>query len=428
MTFLIEKLDQLVGKDGWDILYTDLDTSDAPLYSEINDFESDLKGDLWFFWRPDIDLSDRSHFAKRTILSEDFIKIGGRMRTHSMIIRRSGMKKILDFEKSHHIFIAYDHELATVPDIQMVSLRYNLVTHAPSLSDTYTSQFLQKSNNWDKYKQETLSELPSLLGWYEPMKAEKIMEFMRETQPKTCVEIGAFGGAMTFPIARTLLFLKQGTMAAIDAWDTSTAVEGLEDVKSIQCWKDINMDAIHQKFLELISKKMLGTCCVPIRTRSQDAAVLFADESIDFLYIDGNNSRSGSLKDAMLYLPKVKTGGFIWLNNADLLEKNQAVAYLMANCKWIKEKSIGINFTLFQKISDSKKLKVIDIISNFKLDDFFPQSRIERNTGLDLHLNRLSFSNAADAKKIIFLNPCWDEKQIATLPKEKLALFLRGVN
>lgn len=133
---LIEKLDRLVGVDGWDILYTDLDTANLPLYNELNDFESDLKGDLSSYRRPDINLSDRARFAKRTILNEDFIKIGSRYRTHSMVIRRTGMKKILDFAKDYHIFMPYDDELAIIPGIQLFSLRYNLVTFFPSLSDT----------------------------------------------------------------------------------------------------------------------------------------------------------------------------------------------------------------------------------------------------------------------------------------------------
>ena len=142
---LINQLDALVSKKEWDILFTDIDTADGIMYAAENDFESDLKGNLGFFWRPDIDLSDRSPFAKRTILNKDFMKIGSRMRTHSMIIRRSGIKKILDFEKQHHIFIPYDHELAIVPSIQMFSLRYNLVTHAVAPSDTRSAEVSEKA-------------------------------------------------------------------------------------------------------------------------------------------------------------------------------------------------------------------------------------------------------------------------------------------
>ncbi|MBI2743277.1 MAG: class I SAM-dependent methyltransferase [Chlamydiales bacterium] len=349
---LIEQLDRLVGREGWDVLYTDLDTSDAALYTEANDFQSDLKGDLWFFWRPDMDLSDRSVFAKRTILNDDFMRVGSRMRTHSMIIRRSGMKKILEHEKKQHIYIPYDHEIATVPGIQLVSLRRNLVTHVPSPSDTQTNQFDQKSS-WEEHKARVLGELSKIPGWYNPKKAEVVMEFVRENAPKLCVEIGAFGGAVTYPIASTLKFLKSGEVYAIDAWDTPAAIEGMENERTILWWKNLNMEEIKKKFLELLSLKQLQQICHPVLGRSRDALKLFQDGSVDLLYLDGNLSKKGSLEDAQLYYSKVKKGGYIWLDNADSENKKQSIAFLMKNCKWIKERSIGINCILFQKTREN---------------------------------------------------------------------------
>lgn len=143
---LIEKLDKLTKKK-WDVFYTDSDAGDKEMYIPGNDFESDLKGDLWYFSRPDLDIkSEKNRFAKRRILSEDFLEIGSRMRTHSMIIRRSGMKKILDFYKAHHMYIPYDHELATIPKIRLINLRYDLVTHLLSPSDTKVQFFPQAGN------------------------------------------------------------------------------------------------------------------------------------------------------------------------------------------------------------------------------------------------------------------------------------------
>ena len=153
------------------------------------------------------------------------------MHAHSLIIRRSGMKKILDFYKTRHIFIPYDHELSVVPDIRMFNLRYDLVTHAIAPSDTRADTRIKKDawkEEWLKCKQAVLSDLQQVLGWRNPKKAEALMEFVREAKPKTCVEIGAFGGAVTLPIAQALSFLKEGVVYAIDAWDIPTATLGLK--------------------------------------------------------------------------------------------------------------------------------------------------------------------------------------------------------
>lgn len=130
---LIEKLDMLCGKDGWDVFYTDNDESFPS--------DTDLEPPLWWMWRPDNGLpSSCAAYARRRMVSEDFAKIGSRWRTHSMIIRRSGMKKILDYEKRNHIFSPYDHEIAMAPTIQLYMLRYPLVTWSESPSDIQGKQ------------------------------------------------------------------------------------------------------------------------------------------------------------------------------------------------------------------------------------------------------------------------------------------------
>jgi GR25 family glycosyltransferase involved in LPS biosynthesis len=135
---LIDKLDQLVGKEGWDVFYTDIDAQDHWLYSEKNDFQSDLRGlRMDIFWRPDLPYPNFIHLTRRTPISADFLRVGSRMRTHSMIIRRSGIEKILKFEKEHGMFVPIDHEIALVPGIRLYSLRYLLVTSGPSPSDTH---------------------------------------------------------------------------------------------------------------------------------------------------------------------------------------------------------------------------------------------------------------------------------------------------
>ncbi len=118
---LIDRLDALVGEEGWDVLYTDCEIGDNPK-------DSDLENEQTWAWRPDMGTLDPQIFTKRKKISEDFTRVGCRWQTTSMVIRRSGMKKILDYEKSHGIFFPYDLELAWAPDIRLFMLRYPMVT------------------------------------------------------------------------------------------------------------------------------------------------------------------------------------------------------------------------------------------------------------------------------------------------------------
>ena len=122
----INALDSLVGRDGWDVLYTDDLGGISP-----PDHRCGQKKDFWFLWRPDVISYDYASYGERTFLDHDIVKIGGRSLTHSMIVRRSGMEKILAFEKRYHIFLPYDNELTLIPSLHLFSLTDAIVTLIP---------------------------------------------------------------------------------------------------------------------------------------------------------------------------------------------------------------------------------------------------------------------------------------------------------
>lgn len=133
---LIKDLDCKIGGSNWDILHTDLDHRDSRILFDANDFVTDLKGlDLAWFYRPDI-MPDQKKLTKRTQIDQNFVKIGSRMRTHALIYNRTGMKKILDFYKSHGHFIPIDHEFCSIPNINIFSLAYDVISFEEIYSDT----------------------------------------------------------------------------------------------------------------------------------------------------------------------------------------------------------------------------------------------------------------------------------------------------
>lgn len=123
---LIVQLDIAVGKGNWDVLYTDADF----YFKNVSEVQTHL-------WRPDRPAFDHNSLCNWYPVGNDFLKIGGRAKTHSMIVRRSGMKKILDFEMNHGIFLPYDHELGFVPFLNLYALKKKIVSiNENSISDT----------------------------------------------------------------------------------------------------------------------------------------------------------------------------------------------------------------------------------------------------------------------------------------------------
>jgi GR25 family glycosyltransferase involved in LPS biosynthesis len=123
----IEELDACVGKNRWDILFTDRDTKNqqgkyVPCKAYAKRFNYSPQ-------RPKFCLIDRS-------VNQEFRQIGARYGAYSMIIRRSGMKKILDFFKTYNIFLPYDMEFPMINNIHMYTVKKDIVsTQIKALSD-----------------------------------------------------------------------------------------------------------------------------------------------------------------------------------------------------------------------------------------------------------------------------------------------------
>ena len=131
---LIEELDALVGPDGWDVLYTDA------MHLVINP-DTPIETQIPYLWRPDMVNLDLNYFAKHQDVGTKFMKIGSRDRAHSIIYRRSGIKKILDFYRAHNNFLPYDVEMSLIPGVNKYVIKRSVVTAFETTTDTRHRHF-----------------------------------------------------------------------------------------------------------------------------------------------------------------------------------------------------------------------------------------------------------------------------------------------
>lgn len=172
---------------------------------------------------------------------------------------------------------------------------------------------------------------------------------MIETNPKVCVEIGVFGGASLFPVASALITLGEGVIIGIDPWDKVECIkyfDPVEDQADLQWWGKLNLNYVHNSYLKILKTYGLEKCVITKMMTSEKAA---ADiEMIDILHIDGNHSEIAFTQDVTTYLPKVRSGGYIWLNDALWESAQMAVDLLLESCEVIKAIDSG-NCVLFKK-------------------------------------------------------------------------------
>lgn len=191
--------------------------------------------------------------------------------------------------------------------------------------------------------------LPSLPGWCSKEKAMHFIDLVLEVQPQVYVEIGVFGGSSLFPVASALKFLGDGVIIGIDPWDKLEAIRYFDPIKEyvhIQWWASLNLNQIYLNFLDAMHAYDLDESFRIIRSTSQQAVSKV--ETIDILYIDGNPGDECFQQDVRLYLPKVREGGFIWVNDILSEQRQNGVELLLNACDVVNVIDNG-NCVLFKK-------------------------------------------------------------------------------
>lgn len=205
--------------------------------------------------------------------------------------------------------------------------------------------------DWQQFKESVLLDQDKVMGWCSHEKAEKLMELIHDTQPDLCVEVGVFGGASVYPMAKALSFNGKGVIHGIDPWAKQDCVQGFaEDDANALWWGSLDFEEIYINFLNMLNFYDIASYTRVLRMNSETAVNLFDDQSIDILHIDGNHSAEVSLIDVKQFHPKLKTGAYLWFDDADWQETSATVKYLKEHFDFIPERSVGNHCLLFKKI------------------------------------------------------------------------------
>ncbi len=210
--------------------------------------------------------------------------------------------------------------------------------------------------DWDTFKERSISVSSNIPGWCSREKAQFLMNFIKENKVTSCIEIGVFGGASLFPIARSLQYTGSGIVYAIDAWDPKESVRGLTpNNPNYSWWNEIDYDFFYQQTLSLIKQNDLHRYCQVIKLPSQKAVNLFADGTIDFIHFDGNHHEQCVFEDLIAYFPKICDGGYILLNDANWYGMKQALVFLLERAETISPFLPSAPYVLFRKNSEKEE-------------------------------------------------------------------------
>lgn len=127
------------------------------------------------------------------------------------------------------------------------------------------------------------------------------VNFLKEIKPLRVAEIGVWKGDFAAKILRECEFIEEYIM--VDPW------------AQLPDWnKPYNVET--KKFNNIYNEAMQKTSFASkkikiLRGRTKDVIQEIEDESLDFIYIDGDHTLRGITIDLIKLFPKVKQGGYI---------------------------------------------------------------------------------------------------------------------
>lgn len=116
----IKELDTILGRDGWDILYTASD-----YYGPQGQVFKACGGN----YRPNIETRNQASYNVEKSISKNLKQIGPRFGTQSMIWTKRGMRKVLDFYAKYKVFLPIDLDLCLIPGLKMYAVTSDVVNN-----------------------------------------------------------------------------------------------------------------------------------------------------------------------------------------------------------------------------------------------------------------------------------------------------------
>lgn len=188
----------------------------------------------------------------------------------------------------------------------------------PALSVTWEHNFSASNYNFFKMNIEEIQK--TLPGWCSPAKAQALIDMTVKHPKPTYVEVGVFGGRSFIPVG---LAVKQagGRAFAIDPWTVEAAIDG-EVQEHVDWWsKSVDLEKTYLGFVNALGSHDLLLMTEVWRKTSETACFQWLQtrgpESITSCYVDGNHSHKHALADAQRWLPLVKVGGAIALDDVE---------------------------------------------------------------------------------------------------------------
>jgi methyltransferase family protein len=198
-------------------------------------------------------------------------------------------------------------------------------------------------------------------GGASPLKALVLADLIITQRLQCVVEIGVYRGRLLLPLALTAKSQGAGEVIGIDPYSAQAAEQHDEHASplDLKAWPHaIDWDGLYAQINRAIADNGAERWCRVMRTCSEDSAHQFPTGTIDLLHIDGNHDQASVIRDVELYVPKVKVGGYVVLDDTSWasvwpvyrqLQATHELVFHLFDCHGISMDGMGGNdFAIFR--------------------------------------------------------------------------------
>ena len=189
---------------------------------------------------------------------------------------------------------------------------------------------------------------PKMGGWCDPEKGFQIGSLVLESKPQRIAEVGVFEGKSTLALAHACKLNGSGTVYAIDSWKKEDCIDD-ETNPNQEWWAKLDLDGHYEAFVGHCVRAQVVRQTQFCRMSSWDASRSLPD--MDMVHIDANHAEWPSTSDVVNWLPKLKVGGYLIMDDVNWDSTQTAIRFAEKYCTLIQRFDLKESvFSIYQKI------------------------------------------------------------------------------
>lgn len=170
--------------------------------------------------------------------------------------------------------------------------------------------------------------VPKIEGWCTEEKAKILFDLVLSSNSQITVELGVFAGRSLLPMAVAHKDKGSGIAIGIDAWKKDVCLEGTNSPLNDDYWSRVDFSKTYLECQRLIVQHKLFDYCATLKIKSQQAACLFEENSIDIIHQDSGHNVETITEELKLWSPLLKMGGHWIADDCDWVEAKDGYSHL----------------------------------------------------------------------------------------------------